>query len=208
MNSFTVLSTTELFNRKAVTGPENHDKHNKMSTIKEDTLPVQALLRRYRSESEEPGEPTYTDCFSAEITGDVTLAEFVLAFYTTPLFKLERVILKYLARKPSSDEDAMRLADGRKDDFAAWTVEDRNRDQLLMCDFRGRTRSWFMVVPESSTDKPATRLYFGSAVVPAPDRTSGKPEIGSVYRMLLGFHRLYSIALLKAARNRLVQAHA
>lgn len=179
-----------------------------MSSVKEDTLPDQALLRRYKNTLLEPDERAHTDCFSIGVTGSVTLEDFVVAFYTTPLFRLERVILKYLARRPSSDEDAVRLADGRKDDFAAWTVEDRSRDQLLMCDFRGRTRSWFMVMPESSAVTPATRLYFGSAVVPTRNRTGGEPEIGRGYRMLLGFHRLYSVALLKAARTRLVKAYA
>lgn len=179
-----------------------------MSSVKEDTMPDLALLRRYKNSPDEPDRQTHTDCFSIGVTGSVTLADFVMAFYTTPLFRLERVILKYLAKRPSSDRDVTNLVNGNTSDFAAWTVEDRNRDQLLMCDFRGRTRSWFMVVPEPAAGGPDTRLFFGSAVVPARKLTSGKLEMGRGYRMLLGFHKLYSIALLKAAKARLVKSRA
>ena len=50
--------------------------------------------------------------------------------------------------------------------FAAWHVENRSENEILMCDFRGRTRSWLMVAPVSTVSDARTRLYFGSAVVP------------------------------------------
>ena len=89
----------------------------------------------------------------------------------------------------------MLLAEGDIDMFAAWSVEARTENQLLMCDFQSRTRSWFMV-----TDK---RLYFGSAVVPVRDPETGEKSLGSTYSALLGFHRLYSRALLYFAVRRL-----
>jgi hypothetical protein len=110
----------------------------------------------------------------------------VEAFYTTWLFKLERVILKVAVSRPSTDEQVKALMAGELDTFAAWYVEDRADDQLLMCDFRDQTRSWFMVTPG--------RLYFGSAVVPI-DQPS--------FKLFIGLHRLYSRALLAAARSRL-----
>ena len=69
------------------------------------------------------------------------------AFYTTWLFRLERWILRLAVARPSTDEEAHQLARGEREAFAAWSVEARAPDQLLMCDFTGRTRSWLMVVP-------------------------------------------------------------
>lgn len=138
--------------------------------------------------------------------GTVTQAAFVEAFYTTGLFKLERSILSLLARRPSTDDDVKRLAEGSAATFAAWRVEDRTGDQLLLGDFTGRTKSWFMTGPGAATPAgPTTRLYFGSAVVPKVDKASGKRTMGFVFTALLGFHRLYSQLLLRAAVARLKQ---
>lgn len=148
--------------------------------IAQDALPADALLQKYAQSG------AYTDCFSTTVTRQITLAEFVEAFYTTWLFKLERLILRVAVSRPSTDAQAQALARNQLDKFAAWYVEDRAGQQLLMCDFRDHTRSWFMV--ESG------KLYFGSAVVPIE-----RPA----FRWLLGLHRLYSRALLAAARSRL-----
>lgn len=94
--------------------------------------------------------------------------------------------------------DAQRLARAEIDAFAAWTVEGRAPDQLLMCDYLRRTRSWLMVLPIDG----GTRLYFGSAVVPVR-RESGELTLGSTYLSLMGFHKLYSRPLLNSARSRL-----
>ena len=56
-----------------------------------------------------------------------------------------------------------------------------------------------MAVPAGAE---ATRLYFGSAVVPARAK-DGRASLGAGFHSLLGFHRLYSHALLRAARSRL-----
>lgn len=122
-------------------------------------------------------------------------AEYVEAFYTSGVFKLERLILKLLVARPSTDQQARELAAGQRDSFAAWRVEARAPDQLLMYDFRGRTRSWLSV--------SGTRLYFGSAVVPVASSSPRKAGLGFVFTALLGFHRLYSRVLLHAAVRRL-----
>ena len=127
-----------------------------------------------------------------EIPASISHAQFVNAFYTTPLFKLERFILTWTVSKPSTDAQAKQLADGLTDNFAAWTVEARTEDQLLMCDFMSRTRSWLMTVPLER----CTRLYFGSAVVPR----TGKSTLELGFRVMLGFHKPYSVALLYAAK--------
>lgn len=148
--------------------------------IEKSALPETALLQQYVQSG------AYTDCYSTTISSDVSLVDFVTAFYTTWLFKLERFILRVAVSKPSTDEEAKSLVRGERDKFAAWYVEDRADNQLLMCDFRDQTRSWFMVSPG--------RIYFGSAVIPVQK---------SSYRLLLSFHRLYSRALLAAAKSRL-----
>lgn len=152
-------------------------------------LPPNALLRRYQNSG------AYTDCYTVEVARRVSHAEYVAVFYTTFVFKTERVLLSWLLSKPSTDTQAGRLARGEVGLFAAWTVEARAADQLLMADYVGRTKSWLMIAPSGDA---ATRLYFGSAVVPVRDR-SGQPRMGRSYSALLGFHKLYSRVLLSAA---------
>ncbi len=117
-------------------------------------LPEHALLARYA------GDGGYTDCYATDLPGNFSQAEYVAAFYTTWLFKLERVILKLLVAKPSTDQQAEELARGGRASFAAWTVEASAPNQLLMRDFLGNTRSWLMVEPRH--EGGVTRLYFGS----------------------------------------------
>jgi len=158
-------------------------------------MPEHALLARYS------GNGGYTDCYVTELPGSYSHAEFVAAFYTTWLFKLERAILRWFVRRPSTDSEVQQLARGQRESFAAWTVEARAPNQLLLRDFLGNTRSWLMI--ESRSDGGATRLYFGSAVVPRVDSRTGEKKLGTSFRALLGFHRRYSRALLAAARSRL-----
>jgi len=159
-------------------------------------LPAQALLMGYCKRG------GYTDCFVIETDARVSLARYVEAFYTSWLFRLERLVLT-LAARPSSDLQAVELAAGRGSVFAAWDVEARAVDQLLMRDITGRTRSWFMVVPAAG----GTRLYFGSAVTATRHSKTGPAAVGAAYRALFGLHELYSRALLATARRRL-QQHA
>lgn len=157
-------------------------------------LPADALLAAYRERG------AYTDCYIATLPQPLTLAAFVDAFYTTPLFKLERLILALAVKRPSSDFDARQLAVGQRDSFAAWRVEARRADQVLLADMTGRTRSWLMVTPEPGG---GTRLHFGSAVLPV-SRGDGAPRMGLAFRALLGFHKLYARALLWSAWRRLM----
>ena len=175
-----------------------------MPRIQPYPLPLQALLTKYANAG------AYTDCFVTEIARTVSHAEFVEAFYTGGLFKVERLLLRVFIAKPSTDLQARQLAAGELNEFAAWRVEARAVDQLLLCAIDGRTRSWLMV---SAAEVPGrTRLYFGSAVVhkPTPPNSpnaTGKPSLGFVFKALLGFHNWYSRALLSAAAARLTQAN-
>ena len=100
------------------------------------------------------------------------------------------------------------MALGRVESFAAWQVEGRTCEQLLMCDFQGRTRSWLMSTGIECAGKAGTRLYFGSAVVPAENAHSGRKTMGAIFVALLGFHKLYSRALLRAAAARALRGKA
>ncbi|MCE7904064.1 MAG: hypothetical protein DYH20_15935 [Gammaproteobacteria bacterium PRO9] len=127
------------------------------------------------------------------------MAQYVTAFYTSPVFKVERLILKVALSRPSTDAEAALLAEGKRDTFAAWRVEARTDHQLLLADLQGRTRSWLMV-KRDLTDSDVTQLHFGSAVVPREERHDGKRSLGLVFTALMGFHKLYSQVLLASAR--------
>jgi len=117
------------------------------------------------------------------------------------VFKLERRLLAWFVARPSTDQQARELATGKRTSFAAWSVEAREPDQLLLSDFRGRTRSWLMCAP--AVNNRGTRLFFGSAVVPSVNRGTDEESMGGAFRALLGFHKIYSRVLLRAAANRL-----
>ena len=160
-------------------------------------LPGDALLRKYVALG------AYTDCYATEIATSVSLAAFVEGFYTSAAFRLERLAL-WLIGKPSSDGGARRLARGEADVFAAWSVEARAPDQLLLCDFLRRTRSWLMV---ASIEGEGVRLYFGTAIAPV-GIGAGERRLGFPFNALLGCHHLYSRILLGAARSRVVRLAA
>lgn len=168
-----------------------------MTTIRSCRLPDGALLAPYRERG------AYTDCLVAELSAAVTHAEYVEAFYTTALFKLERLVLALLLSRHSTDRQARDLALGRSDAFAVWRVEQRDVDQLLLTDIHHRTRSWLMAARDAEDPASRTRLYFGSAVVPLADLRSGRRRMGVAFRALVGFHKLYSRALLHAAIARI-----
>lgn len=168
-----------------------------MFIVQRGRLPDNALLRRYADQK------AYTDCYCSYGQGPAALSAFVLAFYTTPVFKLERWLLARFLSKPSTDQQARQVAEGTISEFSAWHVEARTRNQLLMCDLHGRTRSWFMVKPGAQDHSGETQLLFGSAVVPVRSQRTGRLALGFGFTALLGFHRLYSRVLLAAARRRL-----
>jgi len=167
-----------------------------MSKIRACPIPDASLLHDYARGG------GYADCYVTEVQGAIALPTYVEAFYTTWLFKVERAMLTLTAR-PSTDAQAKELAAGRRSAFAAWSVEKRAEDQLLMCDFAQRTRSWFMTVPTGGNGGPGTRLYFGSAITAVTDGATGRETIGGGFQALLGFHKLYSRALLGGAKARL-----
>ena len=168
-----------------------------MFSVEKCAVPSNAMLAKYSMDG------TYTDCYATEIPGRISFREFVFAFYTSLLFKVERFILKWTVSKPSTDAQARQLADGASERFAAWHVEDRSENEILMRDFRGRTRSWLMMAPVSTVSGAGTRLYFGSAVVPIRNAKTGELSLGFGVQALLGFHKVYSVLLLHSAKSRI-----
>lgn len=168
-----------------------------MLSIERCRIPVNTMLERYARNG------AYVDCYMTEISGHVSFREYIIAFYTTLLFRLERIILKLVVSKPSTDTQARQLADRTRENFAAWHVENRSENELLMRDFRGRTRSWLMVAPVNTASGSRTRLYFGSAVVPIRNSQTGEPSLGFGFQALLGFHKVYSVLLLHFATSRI-----
>ena len=166
-----------------------------MSSVHPCPVPPGAALQAYAISG------TFTDCYSVTIPGSITQTEFIAAFYTTVVFKLERFLLATLASRPSTDSDAADLASGRSDRFAVWSVEHRSVGEILLA--AGPTRSWLMATPNAGRVPLETTLYFGSAVVPTGTGRNGQPTMGWPFHALLGFHKLYSRTLLCAAARKL-----
>ena len=75
-----------------------------MPGVRRCELPPDALLRAYLRDG------TYTDCYATDLAVPVSHADFVEAFYTTLVFKLERLLLGWFASRPSTDAQAARLS--------------------------------------------------------------------------------------------------
>lgn len=164
-----------------------------MPSVQACTVPSPSLLSRYTADG------AFTDCYVTELPTSVAHSDFVEALYLGTLMRIERKLIGWLLSKPTSNAHVRELAMGETADFAAWEVEERTPSELLLRDQTGRTRSWLM----TQALPGATRLYFGSAVLPRIDHKTGARHMGPLFKALLGFHRLYSKLLLSSARSRL-----
>jgi hypothetical protein len=173
-----------------------------MFSITQHPVPDDALLRTYHGGARPECWQGQGDCFAVSLDRVVSLTDFVFAFYTAPVFRIERVILALLAGAPSTDTEARLLADGSGRSFAVWRVGERTATQLLMCDRYERTRSWFRVMPLGDGK---TLLQFGSAVASRRRDDWGTGRRGRSFRLLMKFHVVYSQVLLDAARRGLMK---
>jgi hypothetical protein len=174
-----------------------------MFSVVQSILPEDSLLATFRGGVRPESWGSYGDCFSLLADRAVSLEEFVFAFYTSPVFRIERFLLKVFVSAPSTDFEAHAVASGSASAFAAWYVGERTVNQLLMCDRFEQTRSWFRVLP---SEGGRTTLQFGSAVAARRSDGDGKSGMGPGFRLLLGFHVLYSQMLLRGAMGRLAGA--
>jgi hypothetical protein len=129
----------------------------------------------------------------------VTLESYINAFFNTWLFRIERMILNTAAKKPASDEDIARLAQGTSNTMSAWQVERRDADQILFEVPQTPIRTWLM----RSGEGEKTQLYFGSAILPDAVDRNGNAKMPFLFHALLGFHKLYARALLFSAKRAL-----
>jgi hypothetical protein len=159
-------------------------------------LPEDALFNTYQGGLRPESWRESGDCFAVSVDRVVSLAEFVFAFYTSPVFRIERLILGLLAAASSTDDQARRLAQGSETSFAVWRVGERTATQLLMCDRYERTRSLFRVLP---LNEGSTLLQFGSAVASTSNPRRSTWARRSLFRLLMKFHVAYSQILLYAA---------
>jgi hypothetical protein len=166
-----------------------------MFSIVRQAVPADALLTTFRGGVHPDRWGSYADCFAIIIDRKANLSEFVFAFYTSAVFRIERLVLHALIGTPSNQSDARALADGTAVEFAVWYVGERTATQLLMCDRYERTRSWFRAEPMPDGK---TLLQFGSALASASVETRGAAP-GGRFGALLRFHILYSQVLLHAA---------
>jgi hypothetical protein len=158
------------------------------------TLPKSACLNDYEHHA-----GVYTDCFQTELPKGGTLESYINAFFNTWLFRIERMILNTAAKKPASDEDIARLAQGTSNTMSAWQVERRDADQILLEVPQTPIRTWLM----RSGEGEKTQLYFGSAILPDAVDRNGNAKMPFLFHALLGFHKLYARALLFSAKRAL-----
>lgn len=159
-------------------------------------LPKSALSSSYKAQG------AFVDCYYLDILQDISLDKYIQAFYTTPLFKLERSLLSLATFKRANDDGAVELSLGKSEHYSIWTVEGRESNQIMLRDFSGNTRSWLMV--EDKKNEIGTRLYFGSVVVPKDRKNNGQASFGKLFHFLGSFHKIYSKALLSAAYRKLL----
>jgi len=164
-----------------------------MFFIEKCTVMPNSLLASY-------AENGYADSYCTELPGHISMEDYVFSFYTTALFKLERFILTWTVLKSSTDLQAKELINGKTDKFAAWTIEARKDNELLMCDMLKQTRSWFMVNHTGTSDAPRTQLYFGTGIALTTRGKIVKTSIGLFFILMLPFHKLYSVFLLLFAK--------
>lgn len=143
--------------------------------------------------TQRPG--SHTDCFAATVPDDRAssdgFARFVFLFFDSWLFRLELKILRLAGKAPATHSDALMLARGKGDRFAAWVVDEHRETELLLRVPDTPILTWL----SCTTDNSATQLRFGSGIL-AQDGKS-HPHWG--FRATMRGHQFYSKALLHAA---------
>ena len=99
---------------------------NPLTSVHQCAFPLDAALGAYASQG------AYADCYAVVLPRVVTQAEYVEAFYTTAVFKVERWLIATFLSRPSTDSQARQLAQGGLSTFAAWSVEQQQPDQLVL----------------------------------------------------------------------------
>lgn len=176
-----------------------------MTQVSQTAVPEFALLKTYRAPIDPTSWDHFQDCFVTEIPAQIGLTQYLEAFYGSVPFRLERWLIGRLIGRHSTGADVRALAVGAAMRFSAWEVLARSDTQILLGDFQHRTRSWLAVAPLADG---RTRLHFGSGIRARLDPRAGRPGKSLGFRLLGGFHVLYSRILLRAAARALRGAAA
>lgn len=170
-----------------------------MFAITQGPIPDKALIETYARI-----KGGHTDCYYVDVPRYVTLSEFIQTFFSSPVFRLERLLLNMSPTGRSTDQDIANLASGTGNTMAVWKVDAREENQLIMSAGNGPIRTWLKV----DTDYPETgktRLFFGSALAPTRNKNGEQRKLSWVFKVSLGFHGFYSQLLLSLAARRLTR---
>lgn len=161
-----------------------------MLSVRKSEIPATALAQSYLEAT-----MTRVDCYKISTPDQLSLEDFVGQFYRGRLFRFERIMIKIVTGHASSEAQLKALLAGESKTFSAWTESARTDSQLIMCDYQGRTCSWFMVEPnETGTD-----LYFGTILKPTNYFKRGEWLSKPIFTAFLPIHGLYSRLLLSQA---------
>lgn len=162
-----------------------------MALVRSGTIPTTSLLYEY-----ETVKGGYCDCYVVDTQGDANLQNYISVFFETWIFKLELKLLSLFGLNRDRPDQVKQLAEGCVKTFAAWKVEGRTENDLLLAVGTGPIRTWLRVEAHSEN---AVRFYFGSALLPLRTDRNGHPRLDAISMVLLPFHKLYSRILLRAA---------
>jgi hypothetical protein len=133
----------------------------------------------------------YSDCFTITVPSRISLQQYVQAFFTCPVFRVERMLLPVA----TSDSEAEAISRGTSGRFGVWSVLERTDDELLATwsvdGYSMHGATWFRVI---EVPGDATRLEFGSSVTPSE---------GLWLLPMMWFHVWYSRVLLRCTANNL-----
>ncbi|MEO0665459.1 MAG: hypothetical protein AAFY97_06945 [Pseudomonadota bacterium] len=149
-------------------------------SVRRSAIPDGSLIARYK------GQGNHVDAYVASTARYVDLPTYIAAFFSTSVFRAERLLLS-ISGKQSSDDQVADLAAGRGEHIAAWKVEERSANELLLEATGTPIRTWLAVEPDG------TALWFGSVVL------AKKGRIPLLARVMMPGHALYSRILLSAA---------
>ncbi len=161
-----------------------------MTHVEKTAIPLDSFMSAYKQI-----DGCSADAFRGYLEFPVTLEALITAFFGSPIFTLERLLLKSIGQANTSRSDITGLAAGTQEKFAAWKVEDRNESEVILKVGSSPIRSWLMARPDGDGK---TAIYFGSAVLPQTTNRNSKPQVGSSFRFFMGVHNFYSCLLLKS----------
>ncbi len=161
-----------------------------MGRITQTPVPDGSLLQALATDT-----GAYADCFEAKVTCDVpaddAFERFVFLFFDSPVFRLERAVLRLSGKAPKERNNPLALAQGDTDVFAVWRVHQRTETEILMAVPETPVRTWLSLEKDGGT----AELRFGSAIL----SEEGKDVPHWIFPVTLRAHLVYSRLLLRAA---------